>query len=318
MTESSVVAETIFAKAKCRGCRIPMTDPQYIDRIREMIHYKSICIHNARQLTVAPTVKSMGFELVKAPIDIDFKDHNLVVTQFYEYCEELVEAVTGCDFAKAVQHEYRVGPVASPGKPGSYAPAAHADMTPFIEDAIDTPAGQHFGIFNVWRSVDMDRSIESYPLALCDPSTISADEMVCSNGLRRTDPETKVVFYSLIHSNLHQWQYFPRMGPDEVIIFRQYDSRMSDPAQRVTFHTAFTDPSSRDDAPLRTTVEARVLAVFTEPDRESETRRLKFQAEVPSLDPFGHESVWHFDPMVDWENPNYIRTEYELSGIEIK
>ena len=51
------------------------------------------------------------------------------------------------------------------------------------------------------------------------------------------------------------------MKKNEVILFKQWDS---DPTLtgRVTFHTAFADPSAPADAPTRQSIEVRAIAFF--------------------------------------------------------
>merc|ERR1711998_715677 len=61
----------------------------------------------------------------------------------------------------------------------------------------------------------------------------------------------------------HRWFYFPYMGKDELLIFKQYDS---DPNARVRycFHTAFNDPNAPADAPARQSIEVRAVALFND------------------------------------------------------
>ena len=291
-----VVSESLFVKPGCRGFRLPYHRGR--DDYAEMMVMKPIRVHDARALAPAPTVSRMGFELLHAPIDIDYSDHGSVVSRFYDQCAELVVAVTGCLSARTMQHEFRVGAPVWPGGAGTYAEKAHADLTPYVEDVLDIPDGCHFGVYNVWRSTDPLRAIESKPLAMCDPSTVSADDMISSDGRRLTEPGTRVVLYNLVHDSAQSWHFFPGMEPGEALIFRQYDSRIEDPASRVTFHTAFNDPTSRDDAPRRCSVEARVVALFAEDDPPG--RNARYQAEIPTSYPDGRQSSWPYEKMVDW------------------
>lgn len=263
-----------------------------------MLIIKPIRVHDARALAQAPTIKRMGFELVRAPLDIDYGDHDSVVSRFYDHCAELVMEATGCLSARTMQHEFRTGVPISPGGAGAYAETVHADMTPYVEDVLAIPDGCHFGVYNVWRSTDPLQEIQSKPLAMCDYSTVSATDMISSDGWRLTEPSTRVVQYRLVHDTAQCWHCFPRMEPGEALIFRQYDSRIEDPACRVTFHTAFNDPVTRDDAPRRRSVEARVVALFAEDDPPG--RKSRYQAEVPTSYSDGSPSSWHHERMVDW------------------
>ena len=298
-------SETMFANSRFAGLRMPATSTVSPEQIRTMMHYKPIRVHDARALESAPSITTMGFELVQAEFKIDFSDRETVTTRFYDFCEELVKAVTNCSSARTVQHEFRTDITTPRGEPGAYAQAAHADMTPFIEDAISIPLNRHFGIYNIWLNIDEDNPIESYPLALCDARTVANGDMVCADGWRLTKPQTKLVFYYLVHRNSQTWFYFPLMSADEVIVFRQYDSRIGECSNRVTFHTAFKDATTRIDAPLRKTIEARVVAEFKEEDRTRMTRRTSYQAEVAMCLPDGQTSTWRFEPMLDWDNTKW-------------
>ncbi len=292
-----VVSESAFVNPRYRGFRLPCHGDG-ADHA-EMLVVKPIRVHDARALEPAATIGRMGFELVHAPIDVDYGNHDDVVARFYDQCAELVMAATGCLCARTMQHEFRTGVPMSPNGLGTYAETPHADLTPYVEDVLDIPDGHHFGVYNVWRSTDPLQAIESKPLALCDHSTISADDMISSDGWRMTEPGTRLVLYRLVHDMAQNWHYFPRMEPNEAMIFRQYDSRIEDPASRVTFHTAFNDPTTRKDAPRRRSVEARVVAVFAEEDPIG--RKSRYQAEIPTMYPDGRTSSWRYEKMLDWD-----------------
>lgn len=291
-----VVSESLFVKPLYRGFRLPSREEG--GDTSEMMFIKPIRVHNARALAQPPTIKLMGFELVYAPLDIDYTDHESVVSLFYDHCAELVMEATGCLSARTMQHEFRVGEPVLPSGAGIYAELVHADLSPYFEDVLDIPDGCHFGVYNVWRSTDPLQPIKSKPLALCDSSTISANDMICYDGWRMTEPRTRLVNYLLVHDSAQCWYYFPEMEPSEALIFNQYDSRIEDPASRVTFHTAFDDPTSRDDAPRRLSVEARVVAIFAEDDPAG--RKSRYQAEIPTMYPDGRLSTWRYEKMIDW------------------
>ncbi|MDE0344983.1 MAG: CmcJ/NvfI family oxidoreductase, partial [Boseongicola sp.] len=162
------------------------------------------------------------------------------------------------------------------------------------------PEGRHFALYNVWRGTHPDRDIETGPLALCDPATVSADDIVYADCLRRSEPRTRVIDCRLDHDAGQAWHYFPRMRPGEALVFRQYDTRQEDAASRAVFHAAFRDPATREDAPLRESVEVRVLAVLPEADPDREGRRARFQAEVPDRRLDGTVSTWRQEPAIDW------------------
>jgi hypothetical protein len=86
---------------------------------------------------------------------------------------------------------------------------------------------------------------------------VSTNDLVASDV--RYETRTGEI-YLAAHSPAHRWFYFPEMEPSEALVFKQYDS---DPrAPRFVPHAAFDHPETPDDAPLRQSIEARVLVVF--------------------------------------------------------
>ena len=61
-------------------------------------------------------------------------------------------------------------------------------------------------------------------------------------------PGAKLMQYGLSDHNAakHRWYYFPKMQMDEVLLFEQLESDTALPG-RMTFHTAFVDPTVRPD-----------------------------------------------------------------------
>ena len=296
-----VVAESVFVNPKFRGTRLNLREAFDPDGDRGALCRKQIRVHDARSLERAPDIERKGFALIDAPVAVDFGDPSQVTGRYYKHCASLVEAATGCVAARAFQHGFRVGKVTGPARQGLYGVVAHADHSPFIEDFTDVPEGRHFALFNVWRGTIPGREIELGPLALCDSATVSADDIVYADCLRRTEPRTRVIDCRLIHDPGQSWYYYPRMQPCEALIFKQYDSRQENAGARHVFHSAFQDPTVREDAPLRESVEVRVLAVLPEADPERERRKARFQAGVPNKRLDGTVSTWRQEPAVDWK-----------------
>ncbi len=301
-----VVSDVIFVDSRYRGTRLQADNEANLDEIREMLVRKAIRIHNARALQQSPSVERENFQLVNCPsprkLDYDFYDDDYVLNHFYGYCSNIVKTLTNCLEAKVLQHEYRDGGGndLSSG-PGYYASSVHADVSPLIENLTNVPEGRHFGLYNVWRNIDLQRDIEFMPLALCDATTVSADDIVYADSWRRTKPPTRFTNSRLIYNSTQTWYYFPRMTPNEVLVFKQYDTRQDNAGRRTAFHVAFKDPTSPIDAPLRQTIEARVLAIFPEKDEESLSRRDKFQADIPNIRRDGTKTKWQQETMVDWK-----------------
>jgi hypothetical protein len=116
--------------------------------------------------------------------------------------------------------------------------------------------GQRFAIINVWRPIGA--VVRSTPLAMCDSRSISEEDLIPSDLVYRDKVgET----YSVVHHPRHRWFYFPEVTPDEVLLLKIYDSATNGTA-RLSFHTAFDDPTSAPDAPPRRSIELRNLVFF--------------------------------------------------------
>ena len=109
-------------------------------------------------------------------------------------------------------------------------------------------------------------------------------------GHRPKHRDDSLVYGSYIVLN-QRWYYFPRMTPQETLIFKQYDTRQERSNMRTAFHGAINDPTTPEDAPLRQTIEVRLLALFDE-DTDREARKARFLAEVPEAHADGKVSAW--------------------------
>ena len=67
--------------------------------------------------------------------------------------------------------------------------------------------------------------------------------------------------YVMRHSPDHKWWYFPKMTPEKVIVLKTYDSE-TDGRARFVGHSAFEDPTSPPNAPMRESVEIRTIAFY--------------------------------------------------------
>ena len=116
--------------------------------------------------------------------------------------------------------------------------------------------------FNVWQQISPPP--QDTPLALCDARTVAPDDMVIGRGRLnpRFDELSSSVDLSLFRRNpRHRWFYFSDMQPGETLVFCGLDPSAA-PTYRMVPHIAFDDPQCPPDAPVRNSIEARVLAVF--------------------------------------------------------
>jgi hypothetical protein len=96
------------------------------------------------------------------------------------------------------------------------------------------------------------------PLALCDATTLSEDNLLASD-LRYPDRTGET--YAVTYNPNQRWYYFPKMEADEFVLIRCFDSAQKG-AARFSAHGAFDDPNTLPDAPPRESIETRALVFF--------------------------------------------------------
>eukprot|EP00747_Dinoflagellata_sp_TGD_P027325 gnl/TRDRNA2_/TRDRNA2_132548_c2_seq1.p1 gnl/TRDRNA2_/TRDRNA2_132548_c2~~gnl/TRDRNA2_/TRDRNA2_132548_c2_seq1.p1 ORF type:complete len:117 (+),score=3.08 gnl/TRDRNA2_/TRDRNA2_132548_c2_seq1:78-428(+) len=104
--------------------------------------------------------------------------------------------------------------------------------------------------------------VESMPLGFMDATTLRAEDLIEFQS-------SSSIYFAKYHPR-HQWYYFPRMTPDEVVLIKTWDSHgnlfSSPQASRgissLSLHSAFVDPYSLINSPGRVSIEVRVAVVY--------------------------------------------------------
>ena len=113
-------------------------------------------------------------------------------------------------------------------------------------------------IYNsVWRP--LHHPVEDNPLALCDGSTITEEDLVEVDHITRSYHGRTM--YGLYKPE-HKWYYLSNQTPEEVVFIKCFDSEVD--RARLTPHSAFLDSTSPKDAPHRESIEVRVLVFDAE------------------------------------------------------
>jgi hypothetical protein len=305
-----------FAHGRHRGYRVPnQFSASSPEELKGLNANERIIVNNARELEHAPTLASHGFQLVTAPTDINLMDTALVTEEYYAQCRELIRSVTGCDEVRGGSHEYRNGFGGEEGergvKPtpngsgGAYAMGIHSDMCSWVEDRFTrvVPDERHFESINIWRSAN-NEAIKMMPLALCNMQSVHPDDIVFGDGMNTHDIRqyTKLVDQRIIHGAHQQWFYYPDMTADEVLLFRQYDTRQEQLNLRTVFHQAVVDPTSDHDAPGRYTIEVRMQAIYDK-EVDKASRVTRFQSEISTKYVDGRKSTWWSGPIENYSPP---------------
>ncbi|HEX7417026.1 MAG TPA: CmcJ/NvfI family oxidoreductase [Steroidobacteraceae bacterium] len=120
--------------------------------------------------------------------------------------------------------------------------------------------GQRYAGYNIWRVISPPP--QDIPLAVCDARTVAREDLLRGDTIFRSVEAVELRFEALLlHSNpAHRWSYFSQMHPEEVIVFKAFDSDYARPV-RVP-HSAFDDPLCPRRAPARESIEVRGFALF--------------------------------------------------------
>lgn len=239
---------------------------------------RDLPVYNGRFMDPPPTLDGNGFLLLDRPTEVtDFGDP-AQMDVYYQESEKLLHELLHPQVVFMFGHIFRTDDPAESKKRmeatepldrsrGGTAGGAHVDFAPeaideYIEEFGGDRAGELAGMrvinLNIWRAL---KNVERTPLALCDGSTAHFDHMLPIEMYNAVGPNsTMKVGLSVQHEPGHRWYYFPNMTPNEVLVFKNFDS---DPSvvQRVP-HSAIVDPTSSPDAPPRHSVEIRALCFF--------------------------------------------------------
>ena len=133
-------------------------------------------------------------------------------------------------------------------------------------------AGGRFAIINVWRNIARE-PVETHPLALCDATSVRPEHLVVFE-IHYHDRIGENYFAK--HADGHRWYFYPALTRDEALLIKQWDSvgelARSNGAKpdavgpdapcTFSFHSAFEDPNTPEDAPERWSIEVRCVALY--------------------------------------------------------
>jgi hypothetical protein len=220
-------------------------------------------VYNARLGDVS--FEKNGFTLVKSKTNVDLTDQTAAAKYYYPEVEQLVKKLTGAKDVIAFMGILRGGEQNAGGGP---ALSAHVDFTEyglrssvarFAPDRSKGLESKRLVNINVWRPL---KTVERSPLAVCDKSSVDRSDFLRINF--GTSTQTGAVQepggFNCAYNPKHAWYYYPHMEPDEVLVFKLFDTGEKD--CKMTAHTAFDDPTSAPNAPPRISYEIRTCAVF--------------------------------------------------------
>jgi len=109
-----------------------------------------------------------------------------------------------------------------------------------------------------WRVTEMARPLEHMPLALCDPTSIRAEDLIRTEltGIAPSGRESRHL--SLRYHPEQRWYYYPRMTCEEMLAFKLAEFWKLPTPPRNCFHSAFAHPDTPADPEERQSCEHRV------------------------------------------------------------
>jgi hypothetical protein len=226
-----------------------------------------------RRAECAPSLEREGFALLRHRSSVtDFRDVDQLRKVHLAEAEQIVRSATGAAHVYALakpvlrcaDHER----IAAPGLNATYpAPIAHCDFTDRsiggMAEAVLRSAGlasapsERVAVYNVWRSLRPPP--QERPLAICDIRTVAEADLIRADSIgNEATAEVEAEFYFVQGNPSHRWCYFSGMTPDEVLVFRQYDSGLRGPSGCP--HVAINDPGCPAGTEPRLSIETRVCA----------------------------------------------------------
>ena len=213
-----------------------------------------------------------GFALKEFRSDFDrFDEDDTVRSEFYPTVAEFVRTAVGARRVIVFDHTFRskINEARQTAEHSTTQRApvmvVHCDYTPIsgplrvrqlLPEEAEALLQRRVAFYNFWKPVK--RTVEEKPLAMCDVTSTSPDDMLrMILRYRERTGET----YTMRHSSGHKWWYFPKMTPEHVLLLKTYESQ-TDGRARFLGHSAFDDPQTPRDAPVRESIEIRTMAFF--------------------------------------------------------
>lgn len=139
---------------------------------------------------------------------------------------------------------------------------------------IDPLNPQLFILCSVWKP--LRGPLRDWPLAVCDARSVSEDELVVADQVY---PKHVTENVQVHHGPSQRWYYLSNQQPEELLLFRQTDSKPEQlrgggkSAKLTCFpvlsqsgcpHSSFCNPLSNANELPRESIEARALVYFEE------------------------------------------------------
>jgi hypothetical protein len=127
----------------------------------------------------------------------------------------------------------------------------------FPEEAEEIMKGR-WQALNLWRPI---KTVLRDPLAISDATSVPmSDQYTFTSSAQPGKLPVRILFTRAGEHSMHRWYYLKEQRPDELLIFKTFDSDENARTRMVT-HTSFVDPKA-EHMPTRESIEIRCIAVY--------------------------------------------------------
>jgi hypothetical protein len=251
-----------------------LTDVQDPTRTTLRTEQHEVRIEDKRGHKTPPALEREGYQLFSGfRSAADLLDRQSIVEVYLPELRHIVAEITGADHAFVLPKPVMRSRVPLPGNSTQVAQEGTAGMVHIDYNSVSAPqtalnAAAEVGVaalpegrltvFTVWRTLTPPP--QDQPLAVCDLRSVSEADLVRSlskGALGGLDGTTE--YLSVRYNKQHRWGFFSDMQPDELLIFKQFDSDAEGPSGCP--HAAFLDTQRQDTAVQRRSLEVRVFTV---------------------------------------------------------
>ena len=209
-----------------------------------------------------------GFDLLKFETRVDdFLDPQQIETVYEPEIIEFLKTTTGGYRVFIFDHTVRASDPNLREQKHVREPATlvHNDYTSGsgfvclreqLGDEAEELATTRFQIINVWRP--LTDPVEDFPLALVDARSITRDQLV---DTERRAPNHIGEIQLALHDPSQRWYYYSAMRPDEVLLFKTFDS-IDSGTRPCSIHTAIHLSHAPADAKPRESIETRAFVFY--------------------------------------------------------
>jgi hypothetical protein len=230
-------------------------------------------IHNARLRADAEQrdgfgMHPSGFELLHFPTQVNnFLDQTQLESIYEAEVKNFLKTVTGGYRVHIFDHTLRASDPELRETKQVREPTClvHNDYTSRsgfvclrerLGEEAKTLAQGRFQIINLWRPL-VD-PVEDYPLVLCDARSLKPAHLVDTE--RRAASHIGEIQLA-VHDSAQRWYYYPDMRPNEVLLFKTFDS-VDGGARPYSIHTGVRLPNAPANAKPRESIETRLFVFY--------------------------------------------------------